>query len=338
LRIPPISKILKILLIGGIGVQTIAANLAVLEIVTSECEEEECKTDEITVQQTRLLTDELRKQASLSLPQTYTVYSREKIIELAKDIPAGISEVVEIGKAIKSDYVTRGSVSVLDGSLVLTVELYNCENGLLLSNFVETAPDTKGLLKIIHEKSSQLFEKILPPAPPPPSSSSAEQSSSSSSSSEDIKIGIIAKAGFAKIGVKNSKSDLAYSLGLTAIKNFGILDFTPEILFSSEEYQINDKKISKFSIEIPLSARIVLAKSIGISLGAVAAIPILLRIENETPKDTQTFGIAAIGGLSYIITENIFIEAVYEKYFGKTFTSLKNSNTDKMLCGIGYLF
>jgi len=338
LRIPPISKILKILLIGGIGVQTIAANLAVLEIVTSECEDEECKTDEITVQQTRLLTDELRKQASLSLPQTYIVYSREKIIELAKDIPAGISEVVDIGKAIKSDYVTRGSVSVLDGSLVLTVELYNCENGLLLSNFVETAPDTKGLLKIIHEKSAQLFEKILPPAPPPPSSSSAEQSSSSSSSSEDIKIGIIAKAGFAKIGVKNSKSDLAYSLGLTAIKNFGVLNFTPEILFSSEEYEINDKKISKLSLEIPLSARVVLAKSIGISLGAVAAIPLLLKIENEAPKDAQTFGIAAMGGLSYIISENIFIGAVYEKYFGNTFTSLKNSNTDKALCGIGYLF
>jgi len=332
-----ISKILFILFIGGIGVQTIAANLAVLEIVTSDCEEEDCKTDDLTVQQTKLLTDELRKQAVIVLPQTYTVYTREKIIELAKNIPAGISEVVDIGRAIKSDYVTRSSIGFLDGSLVLTVELYNCENGILLSNFVETSPDTKGLLKIIHEKSSPLFEKILPPAPPqpPPSSSSTEQSSSSS---EEIKIGVIAKAGFAKMGVKNSKSDLAYSLGLTAIKNFGILDFIPEILFSSEEYGIDDKKISKLSLEIPLSARVVFAKSIGISLGAVAAVPISLRIENEAPKDAQAFGFAAMGGLSYIITENIFIEAVYEKYFGKTFTSLKNSNTDKALCGIGYLF
>jgi len=329
------STILKILQILIILVQTIAAtNLAVLEIVTSDCEEEDCKTDDLTVQQTKLLTDELRKQAVLVLPQTYTVYTREKIIELAKDIPAGISEVVDIGKAIKSDYVTRSSIGFLDGSLVLTVELYNCENGILLSNFVETSPDTKGLLKIIHEKSSPLFEKILPPAPPPPpppSSSSLEQSSSSS---EDIKIGVIAKAGFSKMGVKNAKSDLAYSLGLVAVKSFGII----EILFSSEEYGIDDKKISKLSLEIPLSARLVLAKSIGISLGAVAAIPLSLRIENEVPKDAQAFGIAAMGGLSYIITENIFIEAVYEKYFGKTFTSLKNSNTEKMLCGIGYLF
>lgn len=336
-----IPKILLILLIGGSGVQTMASNLAVLEVVVSECEDEECKTDEITVQQTKLLTDELRKQAVLVLPQTYAVYTREKIIELAKDIPEGVSKVVDIGKAIKSDYVTHGSVSFLDGSLVLTVELYSCENGLLLSNFVETAPDTKGLLKIINEKSAKLFEKILPPVPqqqttpPPPSSSSAEQSSSSS---EDLKIGIIAKIGFAKIGVKNSKSGTAYSLGFIALKNFGILDFAPEILFSSEEYEMSEKKVGKTGLEIPLTARFALAKGFGISIGAVADIPLYLKIENETPKDIENFGIAAIGGLYYAMTENVFIEAVYEKYFSKTFTSLKNSNTDKALCGIGYLF
>jgi hypothetical protein len=332
-----IPKILLILIIGGIGVQTIAANLAVLEVVISECEDEECKTDEITVQQTKLLTDELRKQAVLVLP-TYTVYTREKIIELAKDIPEGVSNLVDIGRAIKSDYVTHSTVGFLDGSFVLTVELYNCENGILLSNFVETAPDTKGLLKIIHEKSNLLFEKILPPAPPPPPVSSSSSITTSSSSSEDLKIGIIAKIGFAKIGVKNAKSDMAYSLGFTVIKNFGILDFAPEILLSSEEYEISEKRASKIGIEIPLAVRLALAKGFGISLGAVADIPLSLKIENEAPKDIEKFGIAAMGGLYYAMTENIFIEAVYEKYFNKTFTSLKNSNTDKALCGIGYLF
>jgi len=330
------AKFPKILFILLIGVQIKAANLAILEFVISECEDEECKTDEITVQQTKLLTDELRKQAVLVLPQTYTVYTREKIIELAKDVPDGVSDVIAICRAIKSDYVTRSSISFLDGSLVLTVELYNCENELLLSNFVETAPDTKGLLKIINEKSSSLFERILPPVPPPlPSSSSAEQSSSSS---EDIKIGIMAKIGFAKIGVKNAKSGMAYSLGFIALKNFGILDFAPEILFSSEEYDISEKKASKIGIEIPLTARLALVKGIGISIGAVAAIPLSLKIGDETPKDIEKFGIAAMGGLHYATAENIFIEAVYEKYFSKTFTSLKNSNTDKALCGIGYLF
>ena len=338
MQIPTISKILFILIIGGIWVQTIAANLAILEFVIPECEDEECKTDEITVQQTKLLTDELRKQAVLVLPQTYTVYTREKIIELAKDIPDGISDVVVIGKALKSDYVTRGSIGFLDGSLVLTVELYSCENGILLSNFVETAPDTKGLLKIINEKSAKLFERILPaaPTPLPPSSSSAEQSSSSSG--EDLKIGIIAKIGFAKTGVKNAKSGMAYSLGFTIIKNLGILDFVPEILFSSEEYEMSDKKVSKIGVEIPLTARLALAKGFGISIGAVADIPLSLKIENETPKDIEKFGIAAVGGLHFAMAENVFIEAVYEKYFNKTFTSLKNSNTDKALCGIGYLF
>ncbi|GBU24734.1 hypothetical protein R83H12_01369 [Fibrobacteria bacterium R8-3-H12] len=238
-------NLLKILAILAIVAQTaFAVNVAVLEVVISENPDEEENAVNLTVQQTKLLTDELRKQAVLVLPQTYTVYTREKIIELATSVPEGVFSVVDIGKAIKSDYVTQGSISFLDGSLVLTVELYNCENGILLSNFVETAPDTKGLLKIINEKSKTLFEKILPPAPslPPPSSSSVEQSSSSNSSSESLKIGIIAKAGFAKIGVKNSKSGMAYSLGFVAVKNFGIFDFVPEILFSSEEYEMSEKK------------------------------------------------------------------------------------------------
>jgi len=332
-------NILKILAIVAIGVQTaFAINVAVLELVVSENPDEEENTTDLTVQQTKLLTDELRKQASLVLP--YTIYTREKIIELSASVPDGASSVVDIGKAIKSDYVTRGSIGFLDGALVLTVELYSCENGTLLSNFVETAPDSKGLLKIIYEKSGSLFEKILPPAPS--SSSSEVQSSSSSAPPEQqpefMKIGVLARVGFAKSGVKDTKSGLAYSLGLTAVKNFGIIDFIPEVLFSSEEYEISEKKVSGLSVEIPLTVRVVLVNTIGISLGAVANIPLSLNIDGEVPKDAVKFGFAAMGGLSYIISENIFIEAVYEKYFSKTFTSLKDSNTDKALCGISYLF
>jgi len=153
--------------------------VAVLEVIVSEESDDESKALELTVQQTRFLTDELRKQASLHLSKTYTVLTREKIIALSADVPENASTVVDIGRAIKSDYVTRSFISSLGGLLVFTVELYSCESGLLLSDFTETAPDIGGLLKIARENAPVLFKKINPqeqvaitvnePAPAPPS-------------------------------------------------------------------------------------------------------------------------------------------------------------------------
>jgi len=151
-------------------------------VVVSEDTDDESKALELTIQQTRFLTDELRKQATLALAKTYTVLTREKIIALSAEVPNNVSTVVDIGRAIKSDYVTNSSLSYLGGLLVFTVELYNCENGLLVGDFVKMAPDLKGLLDIIHENAPVLFKKINPPEPattvsvPPPQSEPAPAS------------------------------------------------------------------------------------------------------------------------------------------------------------------
>jgi len=137
--------------------------VAVLEVVVSEETDNENKALELTVQQTRFLTDELRKQATLSLSKTYDVLTREKIIALSVNVPDSASNVVDIGRAIKSDYVTRSFISSLGGLQVITVELYSCESGLLLTDFTEAAPDIGGLLKVVRENAPTLFKKINPP-------------------------------------------------------------------------------------------------------------------------------------------------------------------------------
>jgi hypothetical protein len=137
--------------------------VAVLEVVVSEDTEDDSKALELTVPQTKFLTDELRKQAVLALAKTYTILTREKIIELSVLVPENTANVVDIGRAIKSDYVTRSSISSLGNLLVFTIELYSCENGLLLADFTETAPDIGGLLKVIRENSPALFKKIILP-------------------------------------------------------------------------------------------------------------------------------------------------------------------------------
>ena len=139
--------------------------VAVLEIVVSEETDDESKSLELTIQQTKFLTDELRKQATMALAKNYTVLTRENIIALSANIPNNVTTVVDIGKAIKSNYITNSSLSYLGGLIVFTVELYSCENGLLVADFVKMASDLKGLLEIIHENAPALFKKINPPEP-----------------------------------------------------------------------------------------------------------------------------------------------------------------------------
>ncbi len=314
-----------------------AMNVAVLEITVPEDNED----IEIGVEETKFLTDELRSQAVSILPQDkYTVLTREgmisKFMQQSEEERKRLSSAsaVEIGKAIGTEYVAQGKINIFGDKLSLKVEFYETASGKLLGSFTGESGNATGFLGVIREKAPPMFDKIVPkekpvrdtltPPPPPPSPS--------------FKIGVVTRAGFAKSGVKEGGSGLAYSAGFVLVKNFGFLDLVPEVLFSSEEFEINDRKASIMNVEIPLTARVVLADVLGISLGAVAAFPLSSKIESEAPKDIANFGIAATGGLSYMFTDDIFVNAFYVKYFTENFKSVKDSNTDKVLCGISYLF
>jgi len=160
-------------LLAGLGHASDGGTVAVLEVVVSDDDADEGNAEELTVQQTRFLTDELRKQATLTLTKNYVVLTREKIIELSASVPENAANVVDIGRAMKSDYVTSSSLSYLGGLLVFTVELYSCESGLMIADFVKMSKDLKGLLDIVHENAPILFKKINPPEVARPAATAA---------------------------------------------------------------------------------------------------------------------------------------------------------------------
>ncbi|MDR2732466.1 MAG: hypothetical protein LBB36_04525 [Fibromonadaceae bacterium] len=152
-----------------LGVQAVnAANvLAVLEIVPK------ANVDEISIDELRHLTDELRKQATTVLPTSgYTVLTRDNIIAL---IPPDEKEAdclaescaVEIGRAIGAEFISQGSIGIFSGEYSLSIELYESMGGKLLGSIVMESPDVKGLLAAIREHSPALFSKIKPPEKPP---------------------------------------------------------------------------------------------------------------------------------------------------------------------------
>jgi len=139
-----------------------AATIAVLEITIAKDEVE------LSVDETMFLSDELRRQAARILPKDYSVLTREKIISLIPEAAENLNSVIEIGRAIKSDYVTRGLIGKLGNLFTLTVELYETSSGNLLGDFAKESTELKGLLDAIRESSPDLFAKIMPKEEPPP--------------------------------------------------------------------------------------------------------------------------------------------------------------------------
>jgi TolB-like protein len=156
LRVGGVSLIL--LLLSAFAHST--AVLAVLEIVpTSEVKE-------LTVSETRLLSDELRRQAVNLLPaKEFNVLTRDGMIAL---IPADEEEAaclaescaVDIGRAIGVEYISTGRIAKFAGRLSLTVELYETMGGRLLGSFLTYGTDITGLMETIKAESPAMFEKM----------------------------------------------------------------------------------------------------------------------------------------------------------------------------------
>jgi len=137
-----------------------AAVLAVLEIIPSEVEEE------ITINELRLLSDELRRQAVNILPANeFSVLTRDGMIAL---MPADEKEAeclaescaVDIGRAIGAEYISSGRIAIFAGKLSLTVELYETMGGRLLGSFLTYGTSIEGFMETIKAESPAMFEKV----------------------------------------------------------------------------------------------------------------------------------------------------------------------------------
>jgi len=131
-----------------------AATIAVLEITLPHDEVN------LSVAETKFLTDELRRQATQLLQKDHSILTREKIIALVPKTAENLNSVIDIGLVIKSDYVTQGFIGKLGSLFTLTVELYETSSGIMLGYFVKESSNLEGLLNAIRENAPALFAKI----------------------------------------------------------------------------------------------------------------------------------------------------------------------------------
>jgi hypothetical protein len=134
----------------------------VLELIPNESID-----DEISIGEFRHLTDELRRQAVMTLPKDkYSVLTRDNLISL---LPPDEKEAeclaescaVDIGRVIGAEYVTQGTVGKFGKKLTISVELYETMSGKLLSSIVFESEGIEGLLGVIRNEAKPLFQSIL---------------------------------------------------------------------------------------------------------------------------------------------------------------------------------
>jgi TolB-like protein len=143
--------------------QTIFAinNVAVLELLPNESVQ-----NEIKIEESRHLTDELRRQAVMNLPKgEYSVLTRDNIIALlppdekeAECLANGCA--VDIGRAIGAEYISQGTIGKFGDKLTISVELYETMGAKLLSSIVFESDNIEGLLGVIRSEAKPLFQSI----------------------------------------------------------------------------------------------------------------------------------------------------------------------------------
>jgi hypothetical protein len=112
------------------------------------------------------LTDELRAQAMLVLPDymDFVVMTQENIkVMLPPNKSLEDCEgdcLVETGKNISADYVSQARVGKFGDDLTLTVELYETYSGKMLASYTSTTPNAQQLLVEIKNRSAILFGAI----------------------------------------------------------------------------------------------------------------------------------------------------------------------------------
>ncbi|MCL2102272.1 MAG: hypothetical protein FWH22_11245, partial [Fibromonadales bacterium] len=154
-------KILFILLISGIGVQTISAKPSVAVLPSDGVLDE----DELDA-----LTDKMREAAlKVLLPSDFTLLTKDIVIKRLEGVEnyAKICQesggcIVQLGKEAQVDYVARCEVSRLGDDLRISAMLYEVSKGGLLGQFSQVSEKgIRDLLDILEARApNELFIKI----------------------------------------------------------------------------------------------------------------------------------------------------------------------------------
>jgi hypothetical protein len=119
-----------------------------------------------------MLTKELRAIAVKTLPVgSFDVMSQENIMRRLGGSEGYLTAcretegcIAELGKMAEVDYVARCNANMVEGVMMMDVEVYNTNTGGIVGSFnsySDNAKKTSELIAIMRERAPEIFKKIL---------------------------------------------------------------------------------------------------------------------------------------------------------------------------------
>ena len=148
---------------------------------------------------------------------------------------------------------------------------------------------------------------------------------------QDLKFGAKIGANFSKLSGDGVNGDNLTSFHVGVLAELNLIDnlsIQPELMYSSQGTKYQDEKFKLDYVSLPVLAKFYLVSE-KLSLEAGPQFSFLLNDDVPNTFETKTFDFAAIGGLGYNLTQNIFVQARY--VVGLTDTSKDASVTNKVI-------
>jgi opacity protein-like surface antigen len=132
-----------------------------------------------------------------------------------------------------------------------------------------------------------------------------------------LKFGVKAGANFASLegdGLEGLETYTSFHFGaLLEVKVFENFSIQPELLYSSQGSKVNEENVKDINfnyITVPVLAKFYLISE-KLSLEAGPQFSFLIDDNLEETFESKSFDFAAVGGLSFQFTENVFAQARY---------------------------
>lgn len=135
----------------------------------------------------------------------------------------------------------------------------------------------------------------------------------SSMSAQGLDFGVKAGANFAKLDGEDVSGDNLTSFHVGAILELNVFEnfsIQPEVMYSSQGTKIEDEDIKLDYIAVPVLAKFYLISD-KLSLEAGPQFSFLVNDDVQETFETKSFDFAAVGGLGFNVTNNIFLQARY---------------------------
>jgi len=160
-----VSTLIRAMALTALFAGMSVAGVKYVAVVETDVDASSGASEELNPAEIRLITAELRRQATENLPSgRYSVMTSETVMSMGGAVLEECAEencVIALGSKIGADYIVRGTISKFQTIFTLDIELYETDNGTLIASSEAIRSENLGeLLNKAAVASANMYRKF----------------------------------------------------------------------------------------------------------------------------------------------------------------------------------